>query len=311
MLAGVPRRAPASLLPLFVLAIAAFAVFGSTLDLAGRLGLAPEMNPPLLSLTAIAVFYSAVAACERIWPYRVEWNAPHGDVRTDALYLLVTGPATTILFGATLAGVAASGGAWLSQRLGMTLWPTAWPALAQLFLAILVAELGHYWFHRLSHEAPLVWRLHATHHSAERLYWLNATRFHPLDLFCLIACQSVPLILLGAPARAFLMYSLFATVYGQLQHANFEVRTRWLDWLFSTPGLHRFHHATHSREGNTNYGAILITWDLLFGTFYRPRDRAFEGPVGIGKLPRFPRGWLAQLASPFRWRRVVEESRPV
>lgn len=303
------RKAPAALLPLLVGAITAFALVAPRLDPAGALGIAAAANAPLLSLLAVSIFYPAIALLERVWPHRAEWNRAHGDVRTDALYLLVSSPAATALFGATLAGVAAGGGGWLSQRVGGSLWPAAWPLIAQLFLAILVAEFGHYWFHRISHERPLVWRLHATHHSAERLYWLNATRFHPLDLFCLVALQSGPLILLGAPPQAFLAYSLFATVYGQVQHANVDLRARWLDWVFSTPALHRFHHSTESREGNTNYGAILIAWDQLFGTFYRPRDRAFDGPVGIGKLPRFPKGWLAQLASPFRWRRVVEQSR--
>lgn len=305
------EAASKAVFPAFVIALTAFAVLAPRFDLAAPLGLAPEAGIALLPLLAVVIFYPLIALLERIAPYRREWNEPHGDLAADALYFAVSSPFVSVAFGATLAGVAASGAAWIAERLGGTLWPASWPALAQLFLAILVAEFGHYWFHRVSHEQPLVWRLHATHHSAERLYWLNATRFHPIDLACLIAFQSVPLILLGAPPQTFLTYTLFATVYGQLQHANFEVRTRALDWIFSTPGLHRFHHATNSREGNTNYGAILITWDQVFGTFYRPRDRAFEGPVGIGKLPHFPRGWLAQLASPFRWRRVVEEGRAV
>ena len=55
--------------------------------------------------------------------------------------------------------------------------------LAQLPLALVVAELVEYSFHRLMHEVPWLWRFHATHHSAPRLYWLNAARFHPIDLF--------------------------------------------------------------------------------------------------------------------------------
>lgn len=293
-----------ALFPLLVAAMTAFAVLGSQADPAGRLGLEPAANPVLLSLAAVLLFYPAVALLERLHPHRSEWRRAQGDMRADALHLLVTGPGTSALFEATLRGVAVAAAGWLSARYGLALWPGTWPAVAQLFLAVLVAEFGHYWFHRLSHEHALVWRLHATHHSAPRLYWLNATRFHPLDLFALIACQSVPLVLLGAPPRTFLAYSLFATVYGQLQHANVELRTGALDWLFSTPGLHRFHHSTEPREGNANYGAILIAWDLVFRTLFRPRDRAFAGPVGIAALPGFPRGYLGQLASPFRWRRI-------
>ena len=296
------------LFPLLVAAITAFAVFSSTLDLAGPLGLAPEANIALLSLSAIALFYTTVAVLERVHPYRRAWNRPAGDRRTDLLHLLFTGPLSGALFEATLRGVAATAAVWFAAQLGVSLWPASLPVVAQLYLAILVAEFGHYWFHRLSHENALVWRVHATHHSALRLYWLNATRFHPIDLFSLIAVQQIPLILLGAPPRVFVMYLLFSTVYGQLQHGNVALRTGALDWVFSTPGLHRFHHSIDPREGNANYGAILISWDLVFRTFVRPGDGEFGGPIGIAALPHFPRGYFAQLASPFRWRRVERES---
>ncbi len=303
-------RAIASVMifPLLVAAITAFAVYGSTFDLAARLGLAPVINPALLALLAIAIFYTAVAVLERVHPYRPEWNRAQGDARTDLLHLLFSGPLSSAAFEATLRGVAVSAAAWLAAQLGVSLWPASLPAVVQLYLAILVAEFGHYWFHRVSHENAWVWRLHATHHSAPRLYWLNATRFHPFDLFALIAFQNLPLILLGAPPRVFAMYVLFQIVYGQLQHGNIELRTRGLDWLFSTPGLHRFHHSIDPREGNANYGAILITWDLVFRTFFRPRDRDFDGRIGIANLPKFPQRYLAQLASPFRWKRVERES---
>lgn len=294
--------------PLLVAAITAFAVIGSAFDLAGPLGLPAAANFPLLSLAAIALFYTAVAVLERVHPYRTEWNRPAGDRRTDLLHLLFTGTPTAALFEATLRGVAASAAAWLAVKAGGSLWPAALPAALQLYLAILVAEFGHYWFHRLSHENAFVWRVHATHHSAPRLYWLNATRFHPLDLFALITVQNVPLILLGAPPRVFAMYALFQIVYGQLQHGNIQLRTGPLDWIFSTPGMHRFHHSTDVRIGNANYGAILSTWDLAFRTFVRPNDGRFDGPIGIEAMPRFPRGYLAQLASPFRWKQVERES---
>jgi sterol desaturase/sphingolipid hydroxylase (fatty acid hydroxylase superfamily) len=253
----------------------------------------------------VLLFYPLIALLERVFPHRADWRVRHGDVRTDALHLALTGPLSNAAFDATLRGAAAAAGAALAARTGLDLWPSSWPLLAQLALAVLIAELGHYAFHRLSHEHPLVWRLHAVHHSAPRLYWLNATRFHPLDLFALIACQTVPLLALGIDARALLAYAIFAAVYGQLQHANVELRTGWLDFVFSTPGLHRFHHGTDPRVGNANYGAILVAWDLLLRSFLRPRGGAFAGPVGIGALPRFPRGYLEQLAAPFRWGWIV------
>jgi sterol desaturase/sphingolipid hydroxylase (fatty acid hydroxylase superfamily) len=294
-----------SLFPLLVGLLVTYAVVGSTWDVATPLGLARDANPGLLILGALLVFYPLIALLEVLVPGRAEWRRPHGDVRTDALHLVVTGPATSTLHEALLHGSVAAAGVWLAARLGTGLWPVAWPALAQLGLALLVAELGHYWFHRLSHERALVWRIHATHHSARRLYWLNATRFHPLDLLGLIACQSAPLFLLGAPARALLMYAIFTVAYGQMQHCNVGLRTsRLVDRLFSTPGVHRWHHSVDAAVGNHNYGAVLSIWDLLFGTYLRPAE-PFAGAVGIADLPAFPTRYVAQLASPFRWQRIT------
>jgi ornithine lipid hydroxylase len=193
---------------------------------------------------------------------------------------------------------------WVSGAAGGTLWPSHWPLLGQLALALLLGEFGHYAFHRLSHENPWVWRLHAAHHSASRLYWLNATRFHMLDLFLIISCESIPLALLGAGAEALVPYFVFRAVYGQLQHCNVDMPTpRWLDRLWSSPNVHRWHHSTVSSEGNHNYGAVLNVWDHVFRSFLRP-DAPFAGPVGIGQLPNFPAGYLEQQLSPFRWARI-------
>ncbi len=299
------RLADRAVFPLLVAAITGVALFGPEIDLAGRLAIEARVAQGLLLFATVVFFYSLVATLEWLHPYRREWRLPAGDVRTDVLHLLLSGPGSSAFFDATLRGVATAAADWCASRWGGSLWPTQWPAVLQLFLAILIAELGHYAFHRLSHENPWVWRLHATHHSPSRLYWLNATRFHPLDLLALITCQSVPLILLGITPEAYFRYALFTVAYGQVQHGNIAVDTRWFDWLFSTPTLHRWHHSDNPREGNTNYGAILITWDLLFGSFFRPR-REFHGHVGIGRMPEFPTSYLGQLASPFRWKRWLQ-----
>jgi len=54
----------------------------------------------------------------------------------------------------------------------------------------------------------------------------------------LITCQSTPLLLLGIDPQAYVSYTLFASVYGQLQHCNVVAPSgRVLDWIFSTPGI--------------------------------------------------------------------------
>jgi sterol desaturase/sphingolipid hydroxylase (fatty acid hydroxylase superfamily) len=294
-----------ALFPAAVLALGAWALRAPSVDLAGALGLPGALNPSLVLLATLVPCYAGIAWLERRMPYRAEWNRPQRDLRADVLHLLFTGQGATALFQATVAVAALSGAAELRARLGYAPWPQQWPALAQLALALCVAEFGHYWFHRLSHEWSLLWRLHAVHHSAPRLYWLNATRFHPLDLFALLCVESGPLLLLGIGPDAFLSFLIFRAVYGQIQHCNIALASPgWLNRVLSSHELHRWHHSTLPAEGNRNYGAALSIWDTLFGSYFLPRDRRFEGPVGIGALPDFPQSYAAQLAAPFRWARI-------
>jgi len=283
-----------------------FAVAGPSLRIAHLVGLPDTADDTIVLLCAIVFFYTLLALLEIVLPHRADWSRPQGDLGTDALHLLITGPTSAALFDGALRGVGVAVGAWIASRLGAPIWPSSWPLPFQLALAVLISEFGHYWWHRLAHEHQLLWRLHATHHSAQRLYWLNATRFHPFDLFALVFFQTMPLLLLGIGHDAVLSYALFTAVYGQIQHCNADLRPGpLLERIFSTPTVHRWHHSIDVREGNHNYAAVLNAWDLLFGTYFRPTDRAFAGPVGIADLPAFPTRYVGQLLAPFRWRTVA------
>jgi ornithine lipid hydroxylase len=256
----------------------------------------------------LAPTYGMVAFLERQVPFRRAWNRSHGDVGTDIQHLVFSGAGTNELARITTLTLGITLASWSRSTFGATIWPNHWPPVVQLFLALSVAELGHYVFHRISHEVATVWRVHAAHHSAERLYWLNATRFHPIDLLALLTFQVLPLIALGADARALYSYAIFTGMFGQLQHGNVDFWTGPLDFLFSTPRLHRWHHSPDPREGNTNYGAVFSFWDVAFGTYFRPSGRQAPEHIGIAGMPSFPKGYLGQLLSPFQWQR---HTRPI
>jgi sterol desaturase/sphingolipid hydroxylase (fatty acid hydroxylase superfamily) len=203
-------------------------------------------------------------------------------------------------FGVFVAG-------WLGARFGLSLWPHGWPLVAQLLLAWVVVEFFAYWPHRWLHEVPWLWRLHATHHSAERLYWLNATRAHPLEHVFRSAFGLLPLALAGAGPELLVLSVLSDAVIGFFQHANVDIRLGPLDYVFSAAPVHRWHHSRVREEADRNFGDSFIFWDLVFGTYYHPKDREV-GTIGIAGLDAFPRRFLAQLASPFRWREIVRES---
>jgi sterol desaturase/sphingolipid hydroxylase (fatty acid hydroxylase superfamily) len=251
--------------------------------------------------------YTAIAMCERWLPWHRSWLHSQGDLRTDIGLAITNGVLGGVLTPLLLAAVAI-GGAALAATVGAGLWPVDWPLLAQLALALFVAEFVEYSFHRMMHEVPWLWRFHATHHSAPRLYWLNAARFHPIDLFLVGSVKLAPLVLLGAGLPIFALVNLFSAIHGAYQHANLPVRIGPLNWIFSMTELHRWHHSKRIEESNHNYGGNLILWDLIFGTRYLPGDREPPEQIGIAALPRFPMGFWANLGSPFRWRRLVAEA---
>lgn len=267
-------------------------------------GIDPVMVVFPVSLASLVL----VAVMERVLPYRREWNRSHGDIRTDALYYL-----TQILVGGLLspllAMLAILIGGWLSALMGGSIWPYSWPILAQVLLATVVREFFDYWAHRSMHEIDWLWRLHATHHSALRVYWLNATRAHPGEIayrFCFV--WVLPLAVLGVPPKVLALATVAAVVADAFQHANIAIRLGPLSWIFSIGDLHRWHHSRVRSESDKNYGNVYIFWDVVFGTRFLPKNRTPPGDVGIGGMDAFPTGFFAQWLSPFRWAKIRHDS---
>jgi len=292
-----------------------FSVAGgiSALLWAMNAGIDPELAIFPITLANLVL----VAVMERILPYRREWNRSHGDLRTDSLYFLteiVVGGLMAPLLGVLTIII----GGWLSANMGGSLWPAHWPILAQVLLATVVREFFDYWAHRSMHHYHWLWRLHATHHSAQRVYWLNATRAHPGEIvyrFCFV--WVLPLALLGVPKDVLALATVAAVLADAYQHANIAIRLGPLSWIYSIGNLHRWHHSRDRHEADTNYGNAYIFWDTIFGTRFLPKDCEPPEQVGIEGLEAFPKGFFAQWISPFRWARIrrdsasPEQTRPV
>jgi sterol desaturase/sphingolipid hydroxylase (fatty acid hydroxylase superfamily) len=267
---------------------------------AALLGISAGAPPASLVPPIFVASIVWVAVLERVLPYRSDWNRSRGDVLADAAYLPLT---SAVIAGmrSMVAALSAWVAGWISLHYGLSLWPHSWPLLAQLPLAWVVVELFAYWPHRWLHEVPWLWRLHATHHSPERLYWLNATRAHPAEHVFRGCIASLPLAVAGASPELIALSVLSDAVIGLFQHANVDFRLGPLNYVFSAAPVHRWHHSRTRSEADHNYGDSFIFWDLVFGTYYNPRREVEQ--LGVEGLA-FPRAFLAQLASPFRWRAI-------
>jgi len=242
---------------------------------------------------AAAIAAPCVILAERIAPYRRHWWPDRQDLVADGLYMAVV----QLMVPAGLAWLAV----WSTQRaishslMALAIWPVSWPIAAQLVAKIVIGDFFRYWLHRAAHRWPPLWRLHAVHHAPAKLYTTNVFRFHPLEKAMQFFCDSLPFILVGIGPTVLGYYFVFYAMSGLLQHSNCDVRLGWLNYLVSGPEVHRWHHARRPAESNHNFAHSFVVWDLLFGTYYRPRLRA----VGDLGLAGYPARFIPQLLAPF------------
>jgi len=257
----------------------------------GSSALRAGVHPAAVSGIGFFSLCALFLALERWRPWRRAWLSGWSDLRVDLPLIFLAAPAG--LFVKWVEG--------LSAAHGLGVWPNDWPLLAQAVLALLLGDFVRYWFHRAEHAWLPLWRIHATHHSAERIYCVNGPRLHPLEVALSGTLQTAPLAVLGASGEALALQVLLTLAIGRFQHCNIALTLGPLNYLFSAPDPHRWHHARDARTAQCNYGGDVLIWDHVFGTFFLPRDLAPSDDVGIENGASFPRGILGVLASPFTW----------
>ena len=233
---------------------------------------------------------------EHKFPYRKSWLPKTSDVRNDAAFMVVVQvilPRILSLFVAfTISKYIKSKGLTPAEY-----WPHHFLPIVQAFLMVLFADFFRYWFHRASHEWYSLWRLHAVHHSPHKLYWINVGRFHPIDKALQFLFDSLPFIIVGVSEEVLAIYFVFYAINGFFQHCNIDLKLGFLNYIISGPELHRWHHSFIIEEANKNYGNNLIIWDLLFGTWFLPTDRAIK-ELGL-KNRQYPLDFANQMRTPF------------
>jgi len=251
------------------------------------------------SVAVFLVVFSVAALStqllERLLPLQSDWLHSHGDLLTDSLH-------ASLSSGTAQAGRAVI--VFLLARLGVvgppvgTLWPTSWPLPLQLFLALLLVEPCGYFLHRAQHKFGLLWRFHAIHHSAPRLYWLSSMRNHPLDTL-LFALALLPLTLLGAPERLITIFSTTFAVQLLLQHANIDFQLGRFMGIIHLAETHQWHHSQRLEEADSNFGTATLVCDLLFGTRRISESGSSPRALGLAEGDSYPQDYVGQIVTPF------------
>ncbi len=209
----------------------------------------------VFAVTLIAAF--TVETARQMWKRRnVDLTSTTTSVVSAGSFLLVkTAFGKLVMLSLSL---------WIYENHRMTTLNVANPLV---WLGVfLLRDAIYYWEHRAEHSVRLLWASHMVHHSpttigfttAIRVPWMEALYKPWLGLW-------VPLI--GFHPLAFVTLDVLAATIGQLQHTTACRKRTILDAVFVTPSAHRVHHGSNPQYIDRNFGAVLIVWDRLFGTY--------------------------------------------
>ncbi|GAB4555547.1 MAG: sterol desaturase family protein [Rhizobacter sp.] len=246
----------------------------------------------LLGSTLIFIFIEKLFALRKDQPvFRPEWQTDFHHFIVNHMVVGFVLLATNLLVH-KLFGWAANDGirGWVA---GLNFW-------VALFLIVLVADLVQYWTHRAYHELPLLWRLHAVHHSVKSMDWLAGSRQHILELLITRTLVLAPIYVLGFSKQVIDAYIVIVGFQAVFNHANVSVRLGPLRYLIVTPNFHHWHHSQDDEAIDKNYAAHFAFLDYLFGTAVKA-DRTWPAQYGVvGDY--VPNGFWKQLRFPFTWK---------
>lgn len=252
----------------------------------------------ILLSTYLPVILGAVLITyfERRAPYRASWAPDKNSVKNDLMFMAIIQIALPKIL--SFLSVIFIHNKLTSYDTELhSLWPHQWSTITQVLLMILIADFFRYWLHRAAHTYRPLWRLHAVHHSPKLLYWFNVGRFHPIDKTLQFFCDALPFILLNVKQEVLGLYFVFYAINGFFQHCNIDLKLGFLNYIISGPELHHWHHSIKVRESNRNYGNNIIIWDLVFGTWFLPKETSVD-TLGL-KNREYPKSFFSQLITPF------------
>jgi sterol desaturase/sphingolipid hydroxylase (fatty acid hydroxylase superfamily) len=251
----------------------------------------------LLATPALALAFAAVLLAERRWPLRRSVAPKSRRVAVNLGVGGVTAAAVRLVF---VPVVVAAAGAADARGIGL-LKLVALPPLLELAAALLLLDYTFYWWHRLMHRVPFLWRFHVVHHTDADLDVSTAARFHFGEYVLGTAYRALQIAVIGAGPTAAAAFETAIVLAAGFHHANVRLPValeRGLVRVVVTPRMHGIHHSLVRRETDSNWATVLTLWDRVHGTL---RLNVPQAEIVIG-LPAYrePVGFLRALALPFR-----------
>ena len=134
-----------------------------------------------------------------------------------------------------------------------------------LLICMLVGDVLSYWWHRLEHGSPFVFRhVHYVHHnvSSPLSVW-SGFYVHPVESFCVFVTFYIYPFVMQVHPLVFVTYAALNTFITMVTHCGYDMRL-YPNWLFASAPMHEHHHG---RRNPTNFSVLLNFSDRLFGTY--------------------------------------------
>jgi sterol desaturase/sphingolipid hydroxylase (fatty acid hydroxylase superfamily) len=178
------------------------------------------------------------------------------------------------------------------------------------FIICIADDLTQYWYHRLHHQLPWLWRFHRTHHSAPYMGMSMASRQNIFyTIFFSQTYVTSGLVYFGLGPSALVVHAIKSMIT-TLAHSSIPWDKPFykykalhpVAWVFerliSTPATHHAHHAATTDDGvgyyKGNFGNMFFLWDVMFGTAHISRQ--YPAAFGISHYEGDP--WYAQVFWP-------------
>ena len=153
---------------------------------------------------------------------------------------------------------------------------TLGPFWVQVPVVFVLSSLWGYGMHRFQHRNEFLWKLHGYHHSVTHIQTSNLYVSNPFDWALRSVLGGLLLSVVGFNPLAVVVAGVLG-IYADFSHCGADVRGGWLNYFFNTPEVHRWHHSVEFPDDEKfrygcNFGVSTTFWDVIFGTFYLPKD---------------------------------------
>ena len=223
-----------------------------------------------LGIYAIAIpafLLVLLAGLEFAWPRRALVLGRNPRWRTHVLFFVSNAILGRLLSFLVVISVAAH---WADTHQFGALRLVALPYWVEAAIAIIILDFAVWFQHLLMHRTPVLWRMHAVHHSDRDLDVTTALRFHPFELIVSTFYKLAIIALLGVPLIVALAFEIWLNANALFNHSNIRLPRKFdriLRLFLVTPDMHLVHHSILVDEQKHNFGFALTLWDRMFGTY--------------------------------------------